>query len=150
MAQSRHHDRAEPCPLSGVKRTLRGHAPMSAYDPSRTFVGESSIHRWMAAVFALIQYSWRPPRCEVGVLTFRHFLRGIAISCRSITSPHAFVLPKNFARPFEVVVSAISLHDPRRFAFLDFSWWFCRLLRFACLGIRHALTSNSYEQSQQS
>src|SRR6516165_10253546 len=30
MAQSGHHDRADPCLLLGVKRTLRGRTPMSA------------------------------------------------------------------------------------------------------------------------
>src|SRR5262245_61956663 len=33
LALSRHCD---PCPLTGVKRTSHGHAPMSAYDPKRT------------------------------------------------------------------------------------------------------------------
>ena len=33
VAQSGHHDRAEPCPLLGVKRTSRGHASMSGYPP---------------------------------------------------------------------------------------------------------------------
>jgi hypothetical protein len=36
MALSGHHDRADPRPLSGVKRTSGGHAPMSALDPKRT------------------------------------------------------------------------------------------------------------------
>jgi hypothetical protein len=35
MAQSGHHDRAEPGLLSGVKRTSNGHAAMSANDPER-------------------------------------------------------------------------------------------------------------------
>ena len=39
LAQSGHHDRAETCPLSGVKRTLIGHTAMSAYDPKRTSTG---------------------------------------------------------------------------------------------------------------
>src|SRR6516164_7296326 len=35
LAQSGHHDCAEPCPLLGAKRTSNGSAPMSAYDPNR-------------------------------------------------------------------------------------------------------------------
>jgi hypothetical protein len=38
LAQSGHHSRSDLCPLSGVKRTSRGRAPMSAFDPKRTFV----------------------------------------------------------------------------------------------------------------
>src|SRR6516165_9180099 len=34
LAQSGHHDALNECPLSGVKRTLRGHALMSAFDPA--------------------------------------------------------------------------------------------------------------------
>jgi hypothetical protein len=34
--QSRHHDRADSCPLSRVKRTSIGSLPMSAFDPKRT------------------------------------------------------------------------------------------------------------------
>jgi hypothetical protein len=36
MALSGHSRRRERCPLSGVKRTLRGPNPMSAFDPKRT------------------------------------------------------------------------------------------------------------------
>jgi len=36
LSQSGHHDRAEPCPLSGVKRTSLGLSEMSAYDSKRT------------------------------------------------------------------------------------------------------------------
>jgi hypothetical protein len=36
MAQSEHHDCAEPCLLSGVKQTLSGVGEMSAYDPNTT------------------------------------------------------------------------------------------------------------------
>src|SRR5215813_9606466 len=36
LAQSRHPQVRCTCPLSGVKRTSRGHAPMSAFDPKRT------------------------------------------------------------------------------------------------------------------
>ena len=36
LALSRHHDRVEPRPLSGVKRTSVGLSRMSAYDPKRT------------------------------------------------------------------------------------------------------------------
>src|SRR5262249_13311745 len=36
MAQSGHHDRGDPCPLLGVKRTLVSHSAMSAFDPKRT------------------------------------------------------------------------------------------------------------------
>ena len=32
----RNPDRANPCPLSGVKQTLYKDAPMSAFDPKRT------------------------------------------------------------------------------------------------------------------
>ena len=39
-AQSGHHHRAEPCPLSGVKRTSRRIIAMSAFDPKRTFTGQ--------------------------------------------------------------------------------------------------------------
>src|SRR5262249_26406276 len=38
LAQSGHRDRANPCPLSGVKQTLRGRAPMSAFDPKRSLM----------------------------------------------------------------------------------------------------------------
>ena len=37
LAQSGHHNRANPCPLSGVKRTSLGHSEMSAFDPKQTF-----------------------------------------------------------------------------------------------------------------
>jgi hypothetical protein len=36
VAQSGHDERAEPCPLLGVKRTSRKHPRMSANDPKRT------------------------------------------------------------------------------------------------------------------
>jgi hypothetical protein len=36
LAQSGHRDRAEPFPLSGVKRTSANLPRMSAYDPKRT------------------------------------------------------------------------------------------------------------------
>jgi hypothetical protein len=36
LAHSGRHDRAERCPLLGVKRTSAGHSEMSAYDPKRT------------------------------------------------------------------------------------------------------------------
>jgi uncharacterized MAPEG superfamily protein len=36
LAQSGHPDTLTQCPLSGVKRTSRGHASMSASDPKRT------------------------------------------------------------------------------------------------------------------
>jgi hypothetical protein len=49
MALSRHHDRADPCPLSGVERTLRGRAPMSAFDAERIFpVARTDLARFMA------------------------------------------------------------------------------------------------------
>jgi hypothetical protein len=35
LALSGHHDRAEPCPLSGVKRTSRLQSAISAFDPKR-------------------------------------------------------------------------------------------------------------------
>jgi hypothetical protein len=37
MAQSRHLDCAEGCPLSGVKRTSKFKSVTSAFDPKRTF-----------------------------------------------------------------------------------------------------------------
>src|SRR5215472_13211325 len=37
LAQSGHHDRAKPCPLLGAKRTSIGRAPMSTFDPKRTW-----------------------------------------------------------------------------------------------------------------
>jgi hypothetical protein len=37
LAQSGHSESTRRCPLSGVKRTSDGHAPMSAFDPKRTF-----------------------------------------------------------------------------------------------------------------
>src|SRR5262249_52502134 len=43
LAQSGHHDRADPCPLSGVKRTLVGGAAMSANDPKRTCAQRKSL-----------------------------------------------------------------------------------------------------------
>src|SRR5262249_24102053 len=36
LALSGHHDPADPCPLSGVKRTSAEGVPMSAFDPKRT------------------------------------------------------------------------------------------------------------------
>src|SRR5262249_41027342 len=45
LAQSGHHNRAEPCPLLGVKRTSGEHASMSAIDPKRTCHGYSSFAR---------------------------------------------------------------------------------------------------------
>ena len=36
LAQSGHHSRADPCPLSGVKRTAVAPSLMSAFDPKRT------------------------------------------------------------------------------------------------------------------
>jgi hypothetical protein len=36
VAQSGHGDRAQPCPLLGVKRTSAAANPMSAFDPKRT------------------------------------------------------------------------------------------------------------------
>jgi hypothetical protein len=36
LAQSGHHATEFQCPLSGVKRTLSGHLPTSAFDPKRT------------------------------------------------------------------------------------------------------------------
>jgi hypothetical protein len=36
VAQSGHLDRAEPCPLLGVKRTSTAANPMSAFDPKQT------------------------------------------------------------------------------------------------------------------
>ena len=36
MAQSGHPSRTQQCPLLGVKRTSRGMAPMSGFDPKRT------------------------------------------------------------------------------------------------------------------
>jgi hypothetical protein len=35
-AQSGHHNRPEPCPLSGVKRTSQFDRVMSGFDPERT------------------------------------------------------------------------------------------------------------------
>ena len=52
MAQSGHHDRAERCPLSGVKRTLQTRPVMSAFDPKRT-LGRSRNRRWGVKVEGL-------------------------------------------------------------------------------------------------
>ena len=38
VAQSGHHDRADQCPLSGVKQTWINAVLMSLIDPKRTFV----------------------------------------------------------------------------------------------------------------
>ena len=85
--------------------------------------------------------------CGVGVLTITHFLREIAISWRSITSLHAFVLLKHLHAHSKLVglspALVRSLHDPRRFACLFFFCLFSRSLRSGCLGIRRALTRNS-------
>jgi len=43
MALNGHANALSRCPLSGVKRTLRGDAPMSAFDPMRTFA-PLSVH----------------------------------------------------------------------------------------------------------
>jgi hypothetical protein len=42
LAQSGHHDRANPCPLLGVKRTCKVSGSMSASDPKRTLRGAST------------------------------------------------------------------------------------------------------------
>src|SRR5262249_25747755 len=39
LAQSGHYATEFQCPLLGGKRTLRGHAPMSTFDPKRTLAG---------------------------------------------------------------------------------------------------------------
>jgi hypothetical protein len=38
LAQSGHRDGAEECPLLGERRTSRGMAPMSAFDPKQTSI----------------------------------------------------------------------------------------------------------------
>src|SRR6516225_5421723 len=56
LAQSGHSDCAQQCPLSGVKRTLRGRALMSAFDPKRTLkIGDNVVgaYRYGASVFRL-------------------------------------------------------------------------------------------------
>jgi hypothetical protein len=50
MAQSRHPDRAEGCPLLGVKRTLQFDRAMSASDPSATLLEQAC---WAAQQCAL-------------------------------------------------------------------------------------------------
>ena len=48
LAQSGHHDRVEPCPLLGVKRTSRFHVVMSAFDPKRTsHVAKNCFLTWI-------------------------------------------------------------------------------------------------------
>jgi len=49
LAQGGHSATEFQCPLSGVKRTLRGHAPMSAFDPKRT----SAAQNWCRANWPL-------------------------------------------------------------------------------------------------
>src|SRR5262249_8598709 len=57
---------------------------------------QNLIHRSMASVLDLDPVLLRAGAwCGVGVLTITHFLREIAISWRSITSLHAFVLLKH-------------------------------------------------------
>jgi hypothetical protein len=41
VAQSRHLDRADECPLPGVKRTSKFKSVTSAFDPKRTWGGSS-------------------------------------------------------------------------------------------------------------
>ena len=43
MAQSGHSDTFNQCLLLGVKRTLIGSAPMSAFDPKRTSTEEWAV-----------------------------------------------------------------------------------------------------------
>jgi len=45
MAQSGHHNCAEPCPLLGVKRTLVRRSQMSAFDPKRTLLNHKYLPR---------------------------------------------------------------------------------------------------------
>jgi putative ABC transport system substrate-binding protein len=48
LAQVRHHERAERCPLLGVKRTSGGQASMSAFDPKRTLA--NTMIQWLLEV----------------------------------------------------------------------------------------------------
>jgi hypothetical protein len=54
LAQSGHRSRATECPLSGVKRTSRGHDPMSAFDPKRTSAGLFSCDAVHSSRFKIV------------------------------------------------------------------------------------------------
>src|SRR5262249_55307721 len=63
LAQSGHSVTEFQCPLLGVKRTSRGHAPMSAFDPKRTSSasGDSSLGPFRASTAADRQLDARSP-----------------------------------------------------------------------------------------
>src|SRR5215469_13540077 len=50
MAHSGHPATEFQCPLLRVKRTLIGSAPISAFDPKRTFAGHQPNHLWSAVL----------------------------------------------------------------------------------------------------
>jgi hypothetical protein len=43
MAPNGHPNALGRCPLSGVKQTMRGNVPMSAYDPKRTLAAKFAV-----------------------------------------------------------------------------------------------------------
>jgi hypothetical protein len=55
LALSGHPKTLNQCPLSGVKRTLHGRAPMSAFDPKRTFNRPPEIFRNHPQLAAVIR-----------------------------------------------------------------------------------------------
>ena len=61
LAQSGHHDRADPFPLLGVKRTSRERSAMSTFDPSRKSGGQVCC----AATKSLLVSWCHPLRCLV-------------------------------------------------------------------------------------
>src|SRR6516164_9947921 len=53
LAQSGHSTTESQCPLLGVKRTSRGYALMSAYDPKRTSVA-NAVRRWTVLSYVAV------------------------------------------------------------------------------------------------
>jgi len=62
LAQSGHHDRAEPCPLSEVKRTSDGMSGTSPYDPKLT-APRSTYRTPLSISFTLLE--------QHGILLYR-------------------------------------------------------------------------------
>src|SRR5262249_29356397 len=54
LAQSGHPQALNQCPLLGVKRTLRGRTPMSAFDPKRAFPSSPWLQSNTSQIFALL------------------------------------------------------------------------------------------------
>src|SRR5262249_5483369 len=78
LALSRHHDRADPCPLLEVKRTLRGHPQMSAFDPFPTLSDHVGLARPRCrSLLCSVGTSRRGTRCTVSFRSASSFHREI-------------------------------------------------------------------------